>query len=265
MRKPSQSPPRSAEGGWRRGLALLAVRRVEQRSAERRRDQRDRSSGATAGLAFRRTTTAVAILNLSPGGAMIESSLMPFIGERVRISFGERPMIGATVRWLGKGRFGVEFVEPIELPLAEAARSAAAGRRSGEMPTPAKGERAPRQSVVWAGELFWEDRSAQVHLRNISAAGAMVSGAARLAAGTDVVLALKSAGTIFAQVRWCRAGRIGLKFDSPFDVRKLAAPDRHDPAPARAGVLKPHYLSSETDPNSPWAGRWDRLRPEDLG
>ena len=62
-------------------------------------------------------------------------------------------------------------------------------------------------------------------------------------------------------VRWCRGRQIGIQFAEPFDVASLAQPE-----PAREGfdLVKPDYLKSELDPNSPWAARWERLMAEDL-
>jgi hypothetical protein len=131
-----------------------------------------------------------------------------------------------------------------------------------------KQPRTPRHSIAWQGELFWDDCGIPVRLRNISAEGAMIAGHANLKPGKEVVLALRSAGAIFATVRWCRQGAVGLKFDNRFDVAKLlrqaggsAAADSGRSTP---GIVKPQYLRSETEADSPWAARWERLRPEDL-
>lgn len=248
-------------------LSLRGVRRKEQRAADRRREERSASPVGIARLGFRRGSNDVTIVDLTPHGALVESKLMPFIGERVEISFPACPAVRATVRWTRSGRFGIEFAERTELPLSVWSENAPgfSGRRAGEVEIPPpKPERPPRRSVVWQCELFWGNRSAPVRLGNISPDGAMVVGAARVAPGADVVLALKSAGTVFAKVQWCRGSQLGLKFEAPFDVRKLD-PSKGTLQPRRPGqTVTPLYLRTETDPNSPWAARWDRLRPEDL-
>ena len=156
-------------------------------------------------------------------------------------------------------------------PSAADTVSAASARTEpspGGVPAPAvKPARPPRQAILWGGELFWDDEMIPVQLRNISAEGAMLSGRARLRTGKEVVFALKSAGTFFATVRWSGSGLIGLRFDKCFDVGKLlriVGGRDHGRTESRPGILTPLYLRSETEADSPWAARWEKLRPEDL-
>lgn len=159
---------------------------------------------------------------------------------------------------------------PPEGPLAERPAETVGDSRlrlSGE-PAKRKPSRPERHRVDWPGELFWDESSIAVQLRNVSAEGGMLSGHADLGPGQEVVLALRSAGTVFATVRWRRPGAIGLKFDKSFDVAKLlrraGGGEPGGAEPARPGILKPFYLRTEGEADSPWAARWERLRPEDL-
>lgn len=179
---------------------------------------------------------------------MIEADLIPFVGERVEIWFPACRGIRATVRWVRAGRFGVEFAEATGLPLVLCASKTArpCGRRHGEAQTPPpQPDRAPRRSVGRQCELFWGSRSQNVHLRNVSAEGAMVSGGAKLARGTEVVLALKCAGTVFDKVVRSRGGRLGLSFDSPFELRKLEPPPNSRRGPGRGAPAGGHAPLSQ--------------------
>ena len=61
-------------------------------------------------------------------------------------------------------------------------------------------------------------------------------------------------------MRWSKDGRIGVKFAEAFDLKRLGKAKRAAPA----GILMPDYLRSETEPDSPWAGRQDRLSIKDV-
>ena len=138
------------------------------------------------------------------------------------------------------------------------------GRRSGEVPSPEdRPGRAPRQSLLWKAVLHWDHGTIPVRLRNISAEGAMLeAGSDELPAGTGVVLDLGAGGSISGHVRWSRSSQLGVQFDSVFDLRELARPEK--PQETSPALLKPQYLESELDPHSPWASAWDKLAPEDL-
>ncbi|HEX9931993.1 MAG TPA: hypothetical protein VGB08_04050, partial [Allosphingosinicella sp.] len=87
-------------------------------------------------------------------------------------------------------------------------------------------------------------------------------GREELPQGTGVVLDLGEGGVVPGIVRWSRSGQLGVRFDTRFDLRALAKPER--PAETSPALLKPRYLESELDPDSPWAAAWDKLNPEDL-
>jgi hypothetical protein len=85
--------------------------------------------------------------------------------------------------------------------------------------------------------------------------------------GSPVVIELTGGGAVAeeARVRWCQSGQIGLLFDRTFDMRLLADPEPAGPrASSRLGYVKPDYLTTEGSQDSPWAGRTQGLRLEDL-
>lgn len=77
---------------------------VERRAEERREDLVQR-----AVLQFRGGDYPVPVVNISSRGAMIESDLLPCIGESVRIRFEGCSPLYAFVRWARDGRLGLNF------------------------------------------------------------------------------------------------------------------------------------------------------------
>ena len=253
---------RSAARGGERSLTGISIRREECRRADQRREPRHLNLVEQASLRWQRRSYEVAVLNVSSQGAMIESELEPRIGARVEISFPECGPTRCFVRWIRAGRIGLEFDEAtLVIAPREVRELIVSGRRTGEQPTVSVGKnRAPRHTLILRGELHWPRGSMPVRLRNVSTSGAMLEGEADLPQDSEVVLDLGGVA-VQGRVRWCRSHQIGLCFAEPLDLALLAQP----PAPAESpDMLKPDYLKSETDPNSPWAARWQRLMAEDL-
>lgn len=89
-------------------LARLAIPRVERRTANQRREDRFRCKVRRADLTFRRRTFSVPVVNVSEGGVMIESDIMPRIGEVLGLKFEEFDRVRAVVRWVKNGRIGLD-------------------------------------------------------------------------------------------------------------------------------------------------------------
>lgn len=245
-------------------LAGLAIPRTETRTSNQRREDRHLNLADKAELRFRGRRLDVSVVNVSRHGAMIEAPIEPRIGERMQIAFAGCNRTDCTVRWLRNGRLGVEFAqETTVLAPAEVRELIVSGRRAGEREPPAeKPTRAPRQSLLWKAVLHWDHGTIAVRIRNISAEGAMLEGREELAADTGIVLDLGEAGAVSGSVRWSRSGQLGIRFDRRFDLRALARPER--PAETSPALVKPRYLESELDPDSPWAAAWDKFTPEDF-
>ena len=120
--------------------------------------------------------------------------------------------------------------------------------------------RPPRHSLLRRGSLRWGGRTLAVRLRNISAEGAMIESGDDVEPGSDVELDLADGVRLVGQVRWSQDGRMGLKFAETFDLKRLGAVSRK----VAPGLVRPDYLRSEGDPQSPWAGRQDRLTIKDI-
>lgn len=259
----------SSSGG---GLASLSIRREELRKTDQRREGRYADVLEEGVITFRRKKHKASVMNVSRNGAMITCAITPRIGEQVQIAFDECEGLHASVRWIRQGRIGLEFARETIIFARAPRPRAVSGRRAGEQRTPPpvaasakKAERAPRQCLMWQATLYSDNATVPAWVRNISADGAMISGPTDLAKGTEVVLVISAVGTIFASVRWCRSGHIGLKFDQKLDVPKAVEAKHAGRATTRApDHVKPAYLESENDPHSPWAARWDKLNPDDL-
>ena len=256
--------PKSRQAEEGASLASLAIPRTETRKCNQRREDRHLNRIEGAVVRFQRRKYEVTVLNVSSRGAMVEGDLQPHIGARLEIRFGDCNQTECHVRWVRNGRIGLEFAkETLIIAPAEVRDLVVSGRRAGEQPTEfaMKAERPPRQRFIMHGELHWQLGTLPVKLRNISSEGAMLEASQDLSPETDVVLDIAGAAAIPARVKWCRGGQIGIGFDSPFDLGTLAREESHV---SHSDALKPDYLKTETDPDSPWAARWDRLKPEDL-
>ncbi len=77
--------------------------------AERRSEPRREGLVDAAELLFRERRFQVPVLNISSRGTMIESDLLPRLGESVVIRFAGCSPIHAFVRWSREGRIGLNF------------------------------------------------------------------------------------------------------------------------------------------------------------
>ena len=245
-------------------LTGIKIRREETRRCDQRRELRHANIVDQATIRYQRRLYEVPVLNVSSRGAMLESDLRPRIGARIEIRFADCNETSCFVRWVRDGRIGLEFEkETLVIGANDVRQPIVSGRREGEHPSIAvRKQRAPRQSSMLRAQLHWPTGSMPVRLRNISADGAMLQAGQDLDEDSDIVLEIPHAAAIPGRVRWCRSKQIGIHFNDVFDLNALIHPDDH--VPEQPEYLKPDYLQSETDPNSPWAARWSRLTPDDL-
>lgn len=249
-------------------LAGISVRREEHRRNDQRREGRQVNVIDQAVIVHQRRSYEVSVLNVSSRGAMIQSDLVPRIGARIEIRFADCNRTQCFVRWIRGGRIGLEFDrETLVIGPSETEERYISGRRLGEFPTlEIKAARAPRQCLMLRAELHWPQGSMSVKLRNISADGAMLQASQDLHEHAEVVLEIPEVAAIAGRVRWCRSKQIGVRFDNVFDLCDLTHPEPEAKMdrPEKLDYLKPDYLRSETDPDSPWASRKRPLTPEDL-
>lgn len=260
-----------AEGAGLGSLAKIPIKREEARVTDMRAEDRLPGLIEETVIHFRRKKHSVRVINVSSRGAMLDFDVDARIGEKLDIRFADENRTRCIVRWVREGRIGVEFLEEtIFWDRAQASgpvfqhSDADDGREEGQEAPAALVDRAPRQTLLRSGTLYWSGISIPVRLKNISASGARVEGGHELCPGAEVELDLGEAGFQTAEVRWSKDGQVGLRFAADFNLDALApaaaaAPDRHT-----AGHVKPAYLETETLPDSPWAARFERLSMTDL-
>ena len=258
-RKASGGRPAKESGG----LSGIRIRRDEARKVDQRREDRHLNVIDQAAIRHKRQSRDVKVLNVSSRGTMVECDLVPPIGDPVDIRFADCNRTSCFVRWVRDGKIGLEFARETLIIGAERDERMVSGRRFGEQPSLAvKAERAPRQCLILRGELHMRDGSMPVRLRNISKDGAMLEGTRNIEPPAQIVLELAGGVAIEGRVRWCRSKQIGIHFDGPFDVAVLARPpdeEKHQP-----DYLKPDYLRSDGQPDSPWSARRTGLTADDL-
>jgi diguanylate cyclase (GGDEF)-like protein len=82
--------------------------------------------------------------------------------------------------------------------------------------------RPPRQGLLKVATLQWNGMNMTVRVRNISTGGALIEGDRALPADAHVQLDLPGCGSLGAQVRWTEGRRMGVQFETEFDLRRLA-------------------------------------------
>jgi hypothetical protein len=257
---PKTAKPAASLGG----LTAIAVKRQEARITNQRCEDRLRDIVEQTVMVFRRKKVPVRVVNVSSRGAMIQSDVDARIGEKIDLLFTDKNRTNCVVRWIREGRIGVEFLsETIFWDSAQT--NGPVFRYEGDDKTGPREvtERETRQTLLRSGTLYWSGISIPVRLRNISAGGAQLEAPREFKPGVEVELDLGEAGFQYAEVRWAKDGQIGLRFAAEFDLDSLA-PQPVQTSEAPQPVLKPAYLETETQPDSPWAARFERLKLSDL-
>jgi hypothetical protein len=252
-----------------------------QRDAPRRNSRtadRHRLTEETVRLTHDGHSDEAQLVNLSGGGAMIDTKFQVKLWDSVELHLGDHGTIECVVRWIRGGRVGLEFAHETRLDCATdehaqllretVSRSfpdIAFEQAAEEMPEeddqePAISEqrRAKRHPLIWSGVLHHDYQSTTVRIRNISATGAMLESASPVRVGAQPLLELGPDVSLSATVEWAVGDQIGLRFDSMFDMSQLA---RSEPKVAPATWVRPAHLeqTGSQAEDSPWDPRWERL------
>jgi hypothetical protein len=99
---------RQPSGG---SLTELRIPREERRVTNQRREDRHWGVVDRAMIVFRRKKLLVKVINISSGGIMIESEIVPRIGEAVAVEFEGFDRLQGIVRWVKQGRIGLDLGE----------------------------------------------------------------------------------------------------------------------------------------------------------
>jgi hypothetical protein len=248
-------------------LAGLAIERKESRVSDHRREDRDYQFADAATVIFRRKKHPATLINISPSGAMVRGDLELRIGSLMELQIEDLNRMRGKVVWIKGDRFGIEFDEQTEILTTSRTRAAiVAAHHAASEPTDLQRSMMPRSvrhGLVWNGTLYWTFEAFSVRIRNISAGGALLDCERTLPQGAPIRLNLSDAGTFAGEVRWSRNGQIGIKFERLFDVNLLvsAQPTKQERAER---MVRPDYLRSDGQANSPWSARWEQVRPEDF-
>ena len=85
------------------------VPRTVKRHVDQRCEPRVDVDYQTAVLEHRGRRHTVELLNLSSSGAMVISSLIPYIGESIKLQLSGRGRVDARVCWVRGGKIGLTF------------------------------------------------------------------------------------------------------------------------------------------------------------
>jgi hypothetical protein len=96
-------------------LAGTIIPRAQPRQVDQRSEERIEGLIDRAIVTFREQEYLVPVLNISSRGTMIESGIMPRIGEAVVVQFENCARMQAFVRWVREGRVGLNFGHEIVL------------------------------------------------------------------------------------------------------------------------------------------------------
>jgi hypothetical protein len=104
-------------GMYKRNLGLAGdlIPRMQPRVVEQRSEPRIEDAIERAVIFFRGQEYLVPVVNISSRGTMIESDILPRIGETVVIQFENCTKIHGFVRWIRDGRVGLNFGHEIIL------------------------------------------------------------------------------------------------------------------------------------------------------
>ena len=92
-------------------LVNIPIPREERRTTNQRHEDRFNGVVDRATIVFRRKKTLVRVVNISTSGIMIESAIMPHIGERIVVEFDGFERLQGVVRWVRQGRIGLDVGE----------------------------------------------------------------------------------------------------------------------------------------------------------
>jgi hypothetical protein len=271
-------------------LSTVPVARSEKRRANQRDDDRHRLEQESARARFDGDEHELEVINLSGGGAMIRCDFAPRLWERVDLIFAEGAEIECAVRWIRDDRIGLEFAHETRIDCDPKARDALLldvihrsfpdvalkPREDAPVPQPvevdsqqvddddvANSRRTERRHpLVWMGEVYFAHNNEKVRLRNISEHGALIESPVQYPLGAELLLDLGEAGQHFSTVSWACGDKSGLKFQKPFDLRKLgsAKPELAPQLMTRPGPAG----RISVDQDNPWADEWNRQSLEEL-
>jgi diguanylate cyclase (GGDEF)-like protein len=116
--------------------------------------------------------------------------------------------------------------------------------------------RAPRYSLIRTANAQWNGMTFTVRIRNIAVGGALLESTRALPDGAQIQLDIPGCVVIGAEVRWSRDGKVGIRFERPFNLGDLG-PVQRTPLTEQRRVAVEASRALESAANS-------RFMPADL-
>ena len=116
--------------------------------------------------------------------------------------------------------------------------------------------RAPRYSLIRTANAQWNGMTFPVRIRNIAIGGALLESTRDLPDHAQIQLDIPGCSIMGADVRWSREGKVGVRFERPFNLRDLGPVQR---APANDSAR-----SAAVDAPPAQSVQQSRLTPADL-
>ncbi len=156
------------------------------------------------------------ILNISLGGVKLRLLAPLAGGAEGTLTLLDHGAFKCRVAWRDEQYLGMEFVDDVD-------RIGKLIRLLLENPETNKEQRrAPRSSVLWAGQLNAGARGAQCRVLNISPYGAKIRLLEGLTHATHVSVTIERFGEFPADVIWRDGDNLGIKFhDDPDDIARI--------------------------------------------
>jgi hypothetical protein len=151
------------------------------------------------------------IRNISPGGAMGQTTIAVNSGQLVRLRLEDGTVAPARVRWTRGTRVGLQFVRP--LSVRQMLTGGPSSRQEGD-----PRHRTARTAVIASGDTY-----RVVRVGNISRGGAQVE--ASLQPGFVVAISIAGGPSLNCQVRWTRHGKSGVMFTRPVAMDEFSCVD----------------------------------------
>lgn len=163
-------------------------------------------------------------LDLSDGGALIETQLIVDVGTGLRLELADSIVLNGVVVWRTASRMGVRFHEPVNS--LDIVRRLSEERRLGK-------DRPLRLAVDARVEVVTGAGSEFLPMLNISQSGARLRDRFKLKVGTPLSLRLQDDLKVSGVVCWSRGDEVGVAFQAMIPSSLLGSARAFAPPEAR--------------------------------
>ena len=178
---------------------------------EERAAPRFRTLLQSARLVGEKTQSLCIVRDVSETGMKVRLFGTVAIGDRVCVEFKGGHTVFAAVRWIEDSFAGLEFELPIDL------------QQIFQTVEPDYSYRAPRLEIDATATVTFGRVKTPMAILDISTSGAKLLGGDALIRGEDVGIEIEGLTTSNAAVRWKASDLVGVEFEHPISVERLAA------------------------------------------